>query len=232
MDSTVEIRRKNLAALAAEFGSSTVAARTKRSPTQISDMIAGRKSFGEKVARAMEKEWDETLDAGWLDIPLKDMPMARVSNAPSTNGDDAIFERLDIKAACGPGIRNEDVPDVLSTIAMPLGVAQRLLGTTNKNKSVKIIMATKDSMTPTILPDDLLFVDTSINEYTSEGIYLLVHDHDLVCKRLSRPGKEIIVTSDNDRYPPWVWSERPYETRIVGRVLRALPMQFKVFGEG
>lgn len=152
------------------------------------------------------------------------------ANVTSKNTDIAVFERLDVKAACGTGIGNSDYPEVLSTMSMPIGMAQKMLGTTNKANSVKIVMASRDSMVPTINPDDLLFVDVSVSEYVSEGVYLLVHDKDLVCKRLSRPGRDVMVTSDNNKYPSWKWSERPDETRIVGRVIRALPIQFKNFG--
>ena len=144
--------------------------------------------------------------------------------------DTAFFNVLDVKVACGDGAENKDYPEVMSTISMPLSVAQKMLGTSNRSNTIKIVMAARDSMVPTINPEDLLFVDISIVEYISEGIYLLVHDSDLVCKRLSRPGKDIVVTSDNQTYPPWRWSDRPDNTRIVGRVLRALPIQFKNFG--
>ena len=152
------------------------------------------------------------------------------TNVASKSTDTAIFERLDVRAACGTGFSNSDYLEVLSTVSMPIGMAQKMLGTTNKANSVKIVMASRDSMVPTINPDDLLFVDVSVNEYLSEGVYLLVHDKDLVCKRLSRPGREVMVTSDNNKYPSWKWSERPEDTRIVGRVIRALPIQFKNFG--
>lgn len=152
------------------------------------------------------------------------------TNVTSKSIDTAIFERLDVRAACGTGFNNSDYPEVLSTMSMPIGMAQKMLGTTNKANSVKIVMASRDSMVPTINPDDLLFVDVSVSEYVSEGVYLLVHDKDLVCKRLSRPGRDVMVTSDNNKYPSWKWSERPEDTRIVGRVIRALPIQFKNFG--
>ena len=155
---------------------------------------------------------------------------ANPSNPVTKNTDTAVFERLDVRAACGSGIGNSDYPEVLSTMSMPIGIAQKMLGTTNKANSVKIVMASRDSMVPTINPDDLLFVDVSVNEYVSEGVYLLVHDRDLVCKRLSRPGRDVMVTSDNNKYPSWKWSDRPEDTRIVGRVIRALPIQFKNFG--
>ena len=42
-----------------------LARRIKRSPSQTSDMLAGRKSFGEKVARDIERLLE--LEPGWLD---------------------------------------------------------------------------------------------------------------------------------------------------------------------
>lgn len=61
------IRRSNLSKLVHEFGLAEVARRTKKPASQISDMLASRKSFGEKVARAIEFAWDSTGTAGWLD---------------------------------------------------------------------------------------------------------------------------------------------------------------------
>lgn len=141
-----------------------------------------------------------------------------------------LFDLLDVQAACGDGIINDDYPEVVSSMSMPVGIAQQLIGTTNKTGSIKIIVAAKDSMVPTIEPDDLLFVDTSIQEYVGETIYVLLHGDELVCKRLSLVGRDLTVTSDNAAYPAWLWSEKPESTRIVGRVMRALPIAFKKFG--
>jgi len=148
---------------------------------------------------------------------------------PSPKKDQSMFELLDVRAACGDGYRNEDHPEVVSTMFIPAQVAQAMIGTTNRGGSVKIVTAAKDSMAPTINPDDLLFVDTSSTEYAGETVYLIQHGGELLCKRLSLVGRDIIVSSDNDHYPAWKWSDRPEETRIIGRVLRVLPIQFKKF---
>lgn len=144
--------------------------------------------------------------------------------------DVAVFDLLDVKVACGDGVYNHDYPEVVRSMAMPIDVAQQLIGSANKNSAIKIIVAAKDSMVPTINPDDLLFVDTSVQDYLGESIYILLHGNELVCKRLSLVGKHLTVTSDNRAYPSWPWDERPETTRIVGRVLRALPIAFKKFG--
>jgi hypothetical protein len=79
-------------------------------------------------------------------------------------------------------------------------------------------------------PDDLLFVDTSIKDYIGEAVYILLHGGELVCKRISLVGRELTVSSDNKAYPSWPWHERPEETKIIGKVIKALPMSFKKFG--
>lgn len=48
-----------------EGNAAELARRLKKSESQINDTLAGRKSFGEKVARAMEKALD--LPPYWLD---------------------------------------------------------------------------------------------------------------------------------------------------------------------
>lgn len=150
--------------------------------------------------------------------------------SPLNKPDIALFDLLNIRAACGESVVNQDYPEVVTSIAMPVDVARQLIGATNKNSSIKIIVAAKDSMVPTINPDDLLFVDTSVQEYIGETIYILLHGNELVCKRISLVGKNLTVTSDNEAYPPWLWSDKPDATRIVGQVLRTLPIEFKKFG--
>jgi phage repressor protein C with HTH and peptisase S24 domain len=68
MSSLTEIRRRNLKALVSTNGQATVAHRVQKPASQINDMIAGRKSFGEKVARSLELAWDPSRSPGWLDL--------------------------------------------------------------------------------------------------------------------------------------------------------------------
>ena len=147
-----------------------------------------------------------------------------------TYKDSVNFHILDAKAACGNGHNNHDYPETVRTLIMSPEEAQRLIGSQNKNCAIQVILASKDSMVPAIQPDDLLFVDTSIKDYVGESVYILLHGGELVCKRLSLVGKELTVSSDNKAYPSWPWNERPEETKIIGKVIKALPMSFKKFG--
>lgn len=197
-----------------------------------------RRSMHNDTARYLEEVCKKPR--GWMDQPvsekdnqtgeLADVIQIETGKRIILDKDSASFEMLDIKAACGDGKINSDHPEIIRTLVMSLEEAQKLIGSINKNGSIQIIIASKDSMTPAIQPDDLLFVDTSIKEYVGEAVYILLHGGELVCKRLSLAGKTLTVSSDNKAYPSWPWDERSEETKIVGKVLRVLPMNFKKFG--
>lgn len=144
---------------------------------------------------------------------------------------DAVFDVLDVRAACSNngGAINSDHPEVIKRIVMPVGKALELIGSANRNDHIKVFIAAKDSMVPTIMPNDLLFVDISIIEFDGEGIYALLHGGEVICKRLQLVGKHLTVISDNKNYEPWRWEDKPDETQVIGKVLRALPIDFKIF---
>lgn len=161
-----------------------------------------------------------------IDELVSDEPLT--PTAKSTH--EATFEVLNVRAACGNGITNSDYPEIVRRMVMPIEKAMELIGSINKNGNIKVIIASKDSMVPTINPNDLLFVDTSIQNFAGESVYIILHGGELLCKRISLVGRNLTVISDNKNYDSWLWVERPDETRIIGKVLRALPMNFKNFG--
>lgn len=69
MDIT-ERRRKNLAALVNKYTQAKAGEKFNKPSRQLGDMIAGRKSFGEKIAREMERNYAPHYPAGWLDSPV------------------------------------------------------------------------------------------------------------------------------------------------------------------
>ena len=76
------IRRERLAEIVSREGLAVASKRFGKPDRQINDMLARRKSFGEKVARAMEKSYSPTADPGWLDRPSEEEP----SNPPGETG--------------------------------------------------------------------------------------------------------------------------------------------------
>lgn len=230
-----ETRRQALIRLRESLGRGAIAriaAEIGKEPNYVSRMMypvgkSGGKRIGEDSVEILDRKFP-----GWQDRLA--MRNEAVRQAPAIDNESrktgsSTFSLLDVRAACGDGAINDDYPEIVSSLTMPVGVAQSLIGTTNRAGSIKIIVAAKDSMMPTINPDDLLFVDISVSEYVGETIYILFHGNELVCKRLSLVGKNLTVISDNKAYPQWLWSDRPDTTRIVGKVVRALPIAFKKF---
>lgn len=75
-----DTRKQNLQYLVNKFGQSNVAKWMAKPDRQLGDMLAGRKSFGEKVARAMELEWLKArneridLDSATMALDLEHLP--------------------------------------------------------------------------------------------------------------------------------------------------------------
>jgi phage repressor protein C with HTH and peptisase S24 domain len=144
-----------------------------------------------------------------------------------TRTDEAVFHVLDARAACGAGYLNADYPEVMRALVMTAADARKKVGSANRGGSIQILMASGTSMAPTIAPEDLLFVETAVTDYQGEGIYLIRHDRELLCKRLSMVGRVLTVSSDDGKTPAWSWQDRPEGDAIVGRVVCVLPMSFK-----
>ncbi|HCP79412.1 MAG: hypothetical protein CML16_14855 [Pusillimonas sp.] len=246
-----ETRYYDLVALRDKLGRggiAKIASAIGKEPSYVSRMLypvgkPGRKRIGEDTAEILDQNFPEwrglhfNTDAQAARRPIKTEIVETKKEGVFTRsqriikrGNVAVFDVLDVMAACGNGAVNSDYPEIVSSISMPIDQAKILIGTSNANNSIQIIVATKDSMAPTIEPNDLLFVDTKVSEYVGESIYILLHGGELVCKRLSLVGKSLVVISDNQSYPSWNWEDKPDQTRIVGKVIRALPMNFKNFG--
>jgi len=196
------------------------------------------KSFGDKKAKVLTEQiglhrrWFDftlgtNLDQGsWLLDP--NLPTSRHRTRPRIRpkSGEVAFYVLDAHAACGDGALNADYPEIVRALVMTEAEARKLVGSLNKTGSIQVILASGDSMTPTIQPRDLLFVDTHLRDYRGEGVYLLLHGQELLCKRLSMVGRILTVSSDNKRTPSWAWKDRLEDDRIIGRVVCVLPMNF------
>ncbi len=95
VSSIVGIRRKNLSALVDAYGLAVVAKRAGKPDRQIKDIITGRRSFGEKIARAIEAAYDPDAPLGWLDLDPDRKEAAGKNNQGSHPVQDAIstFDR-------------------------------------------------------------------------------------------------------------------------------------------
>jgi phage repressor protein C with HTH and peptisase S24 domain len=199
----------------------------------LSETTTDKRNIGETSARQIEQACNLPelwLDVGGLLYEEDTLVKARQKTLAVTYPkDEVVFNQLDAYAACGEGYANNDYPEIIRTLVMTPAEALQLVGSTNRSGAIQVILAVGDSMTPTIEPRDLLFVDTDVKEYNREGIYFLRIGDELICKRMHRAGQKLMVSSDNKRTDPWEWSNKGDKDAIVGQVIRVLPMTFKQF---
>jgi phage repressor protein C with HTH and peptisase S24 domain len=231
-----DIRRDNIALLVDEFGSLIgLANRLEKDSSQVSQWLHGSihsvtgKKRGLRSASARYIEEKCSKPTGWLDVPHDRTTPTVIEPAPTPPQEGVVFYQLDVEAACGEGRQNRDYPEIVRAIVLSDAEARERIGSINKSGSIQVIVATGDSMTPTIQPRDLLFVDTAVTEFSGDGVYLIRRDHGLSCKRLSMAGRTLLVTSDNPVARDWKWKDKRESDAIIGRVLAALPMTFKQF---
>lgn len=230
-----DIRRDNMAALRDEHGGTAgLAKQLERSESQVSQWILGsahsetgkQRGMRPDSARYIERKCGKPV--GWLDVEHVGFLSDIIEKQPPQPSG-AVFHLLDVEAACGDGRQNSDYPEIVRSIVLSNEEARDRIGSLNKSGSIQVIVATGDSMVPTIQPRDLLFVDTAVTEFAGDGIYLIRRDHGLSCKRISMTGRTILVTSDNPVARDWKWKDKQESDAIIGRVLAALPMTFRQF---
>nr|DAY72106.1 MAG TPA: Repressor protein CI [Caudoviricetes sp.] len=136
------------------------------------------------------------------------------------------LELLDMKASCGPGNLNfEDYP-AIKKILVTSEWFRRNFAFYN-SKTIKMVMADGDSMSPEIEDGDVVFVDISDNINFRDGIYLLLVDGEVFIKRIQRMvGRKIALVSTNKAYRDIELStDGQIEIKVLGRVVKNMKLQ-------
>lgn len=121
----------------------------------------------------------------------------------------------DIEASCGNGI----LP--FSEAKEKISVTKDLITKYNKDNEYFVIKATSDSMTPQILPKDLLIIRKCDQENIIDNhIYIFCFKDNLYCKYLSDNLGQIIVRSSNKDYPSrMIEGEELNSFTLIGEVI-------------
>ena len=124
---------------------------------------------------------------------------------------------LDVSACCGNGIANIS-ENVIGHQFVSKSMLKEYTFTSPEN--IKIIRAVGDSMIPTINPQDMLWIDISVKEPSSDGLYLLTVGQDLMIKRIQiNPfNNQVQVKSDNPAYAPILLNNYK-EVSCLGKVV-------------
>ena len=99
--------------------------------------------------------------------------------------DTVTVRQIEAFASAGNGYINNPFPEVIRSIEIPQDRIYEMFGRRTL-EGVVIINADGDSMTPTLNPKDLLFIDTKVGQFTGDGIYVFNFEGSTFIKRLQK----------------------------------------------
>ncbi|MVW80201.1 S24 family peptidase [Bordetella sp. 02P26C-1] len=228
-----DVRKQNLKYLIERFGQSQVAKWTGKPDRQLADMLAGRKSFGEKVARAMEQKWHETRgEIIELDSPVMARQMQEHGSQPRQAPEGPMqltgesrtlvtIARYDTGGTRGAaGVELREQPGVIESWKVSREWLEKNLRGFSQASSLCIVTGFGDSMRPMFNSGDPLIVDSSVKSVEFDAVYFFRVGNEGFIKRLQRvPGKGLVAISENPAYRDWVVDET-MDLEVFGRVLK------------
>jgi phage repressor protein C with HTH and peptisase S24 domain len=127
-------------------------------------------------------------------------------------------------------LMNNEFPKIVNVLEVRDAEALAIAGR-EQNGAIRMSGIGGDSMSPTINPKDVVFIDTDVHQMDSDGIYFFLYDGSLYCKRLQKVQRgAVVVISDNKSYEAWqITTDDPTPWRILARVLSVLPLAVKSF---
>lgn len=137
------------------------------------------------------------------------------------------LRQLEVYASAGNGFINPEFPALISAIEIPEDRIYELFGRSSLD-GVKLINVDGDSMMPTLSPRDLLFIDTKVDHFNGDGIYVFNFEDSTFVKRLQKvKGRKLSVLSDNPKYPPFeIEHHEMNDIFIFGKLIKQLPFKF------
>lgn len=158
-----------------------------------------------------------TISAAYAALMRSTAPGARPPapvSPPATGPAYVRVEQLG-EADMGDGSINDDFPDVIRSVDFTEPYIRALVGFVPPPGRLKLVTGRGDSMIPTIMPGDVMLVDTGCASFDGDGLYLVNSGNGQQIKRLHDRGGVIHVVSDNAAYAPVPVNDR---TVIGGKV--------------
>lgn len=214
-----DIRRKKLAEW---FKTRDIPEKEK---SYLSQLKTGKASFGERAARRIERDYG--MPSFYLDYDeeIENVISSSLSNR-ATNNHQYPIHLIDFQAKAGEvGYINANYPEVIQSIYFSLDGLLEIVGR-KSNNGIEMITIPSDSMSPTINKGDVVFVDTTVNYYDNEGIYIFAIEDEVYIKRLQKiPGGIYKALSDNKSYEPFdITKDCLDSAHILGKFIRVLPI--------
>jgi phage repressor protein C with HTH and peptisase S24 domain len=142
------------------------------------------------------------------------------------------IELLDVAVSAGPGaVNTNEFIEVVRTITYTPEEARMMFGNRSEEQ-IRMINVKGDSMSGTIEPGDLIFVDISVRSFDGDGIYAFLYDDTAHVKRLQKMKDYLLVLSDSSRYQTWDPITRDEMNRvfIYGKVIGSVPQTYRRHG--
>ena len=138
---------------------------------------------------------------------------------------------LDLAVSAGPGIVNQEFVEILHSVEYAPAEARHMFDG-RKAENIRIINVRGDSMSGTIEPGDLLFVDIRVKSFDGDGIYAFLYDDTAHVKRLQKMKDKLLVISDNKSYAAWDPIEKDEMNRVLvfGKVIGSMPQTYRKHG--
>ena len=192
-----------------------------RKINQVSDLLAGRAAFGEKVARSIEEV--AGLEVGWLDseegVTARHLASESVAPPYHIDAPSVKVPVLAVAASMGAGLQQHDdvivgqltlSPNWISKVLQPLTGAENL----------RFIHGYGDSMHPTFSDGDMLLIDGGIRDVKIDGIYVLEASQRLFIKRVRQKlDGTFEISSDNPTVKTVDVLSGDHAVTVLGRVV-------------
>lgn len=163
-------------------------------------------------ALGVSTAWLATGDGSMTDVGDVPSPLSLRETPPGY----LRIELLDGSAGMGAGVVNEDFPEVIRSMDYAEWDIRQRLGFLPKPGRLKLITGRGPSMAPIINNGDVVMVDTAINYYDGDAIYVINVGGEAQIKGLQRRNDGIYVVSANALFPPYL---APDDLYIAGKAV-------------
>lgn len=190
MSNLSDTRRAVLRSIVERDGLAVASRKFGKPDRQINDMLAGRKAFGEKVARAMEAAYNPSRTPGWLD-----------GNVEPPRPADAHRFRPPIEVPV-VGTTQGGPPDRLwDELCYPVGYSDEYLEVSTPDQHAYALRVVGNSMAPRIMEGEWLLVEPSKEVYPGDDVVVKTVDGEVMVKRLisDRDGR-LVLASINEAF--------------------------------
>ncbi|MBN5070477.1 MULTISPECIES: helix-turn-helix transcriptional regulator [Stenotrophomonas] len=126
------------------------------------------------------------------------------------------LELLDGAAGMGAGVVNEEFPEVIRSMDYAEWDIRQRLGYLPKPGRLKLITGRGPSMAPIINNGDVVMVDTAVDYFDGDAIYVINIGGETQIKGLQRRSDGVYIVSANPLFPPYA---APDDLFIAGKAV-------------